>query len=136
MSESTLSHTILVLKLENLRDVRRYLSTIASATKRTTERLVIILFSALFNTDAKLNHAGSWDEVQALLSTVYVEAARVAQETGRVLMDVDVLLWGFETEVSIAQRDGWQGVFRVEGGTFLSILEVLLNFMKELIRLQ
>ena len=129
----TLSHAFLVLKLENLRDVNRYLPAIASATKQTTERLVVILFSDLFNRDSELSHTGSWDEVQALLSTVYVETARVAQEMDRVLMDVDVLLKGFDAEVLIDHQDVWQGIFTVQGGMLPLKLSSLWFFETEML---
>jgi hypothetical protein len=53
--------------------------------------------------------------VQRLLTFVYVKATSIAQEMGKVLMDVDVLLCGLDSEF----RPGFdpEVVFLVEGGT-------------------
>ncbi|KAG6335852.1 hypothetical protein ID866_3242 [Astraeus odoratus] len=83
---------------------------IASAAARTTETLIIVLCSPLFelrpaewsqdrsrpSVIAPFSRTERWDDVQRLLTYVYVQAARVAQDKGRVLMDISVLLKGFE----------------------------------------
>ncbi|EJD05866.1 Nucleotidylyl transferase [Fomitiporia mediterranea MF3/22] len=112
---SAYSHAILALTLENFYEIPDFLPAIAEATERTSERLLIILFSRLFNANAKLSHTGTWNEVQTLLASVYVESTRAAQKLDRILMDVDVLLKGFDAEVCVDSKDGWQGLFLLEG---------------------
>ncbi|KZT09636.1 Nucleotidylyl transferase [Laetiporus sulphureus 93-53] len=88
---------------------------ISTAARQTTANLRIILFSPSFNeatptSDAprggidlrsdrnEYSHAGHWHEVQRLLTFVYVQATKVAQDMGKVLMDIDVLLRGTEEQ--------------------------------------
>ena len=110
------SHAILLLSPANLHDVHRFLPAIASATERTTERLLIVIFSELFNRDSKLSHSGCWNDLQSILASVYVESTYVSHREDRILMDVDVLLRGFDSEVELDRKDGWEGIFRLEGG--------------------
>jgi len=108
-----LAHSILIIHLSGLKDVHNYADAIKAATEQTTERLLIILFCGVFNEDRHLNHSAVWDEVQGLLTFVYVEATRVAQDADRILMDVNVLLRGLDKEVNIREEDGWQHVFTI-----------------------
>ncbi|KAH8117389.1 Nucleotidylyl transferase [Phellopilus nigrolimitatus] len=109
------TRSILILKTDNLHDVRKFSSAISKATRQSTDRLLIIIFCELLNADVHLSRTRSWRDVQTLLTCVYVEATRVSQDADRILMDVDVLLRGLDTEVPIQQEDGWQHVFRVDG---------------------
>lgn len=116
-----LARSILILHLAGLNDAHKFADAIKLATEQTSERLLIILFCDVINEDRHLNHSASWDEVQGLLTFVYVEATRVAQDADRILMDVSVLLRGLEKEVNIREEDGWQHVFALkEGVLFLS----------------
>ncbi|KAI5124568.1 hypothetical protein M0805_003088 [Coniferiporia weirii] len=108
------TRSIFTLRIDSLHDPREFLSAIATATERTTDRLLVIIFCEHFNADANLGHAGSWKEVQTLLTCIYVEATRVSQKADRILFDVDVLLRGLDAEVSI-RDNGWDHLFRLEG---------------------
>ncbi|KAH9930728.1 Nucleotidylyl transferase [Fomitopsis serialis] len=106
----TVRRAALVARVYDLRQPPTFLSAPISAVARhTTDNLRIILFSPLFDqendfptsgreADAeeqakhKFPPSGHWDDVQRLLTYVYVQATRVAQEMNRVLLDVDVLL--------------------------------------------
>ncbi|KAL5533106.1 hypothetical protein ACEPAF_4882 [Sanghuangporus sanghuang] len=112
---ATFSHAILLLKPANLHDVHRFLPAVASATERTTERLLIVIFSELFNKDSKLSYTGCWNDLQSILASVYVESTYVSHREDRVLMDVDVLLRGFDSEVLLDRNDRWEGIFRLDG---------------------
>ncbi|KAK7693750.1 hypothetical protein QCA50_003322 [Cerrena zonata] len=107
-------------------------SSITLATRSTVRQLRIILVSPLFNPSppADFESGGSelqygvsrtsrWDEVQRLLTYVYVQATRVAQEMGRILMDVDVLLHGSNSEVPGIAKESVQRVY--EGACTLII---------------
>ena len=100
----------LIARVYDLRQPPTYLSgPISLVARHTTENLRIILFSPLFDQDgcpssieydpeepvrseSRISAAGHWDDVQRLLTYVYVQATKVAQELNRVLADVDVLL--------------------------------------------
>ena len=68
------------------------------------------------------SRAGSWDEVQRLLTYVYVQATKVAQDLDRVLMEVDVLLKGFDEDLPEELGTGMEVAFRIEGGEFTSLV--------------
>ncbi|THH07294.1 hypothetical protein EW145_g3475 [Phellinidium pouzarii] len=110
-----LTRSILVLNIDNLRDLRKFSSAIAAATERTAERLLVIIFCERFNASTNLSHTQSWKEVQTLLTCVYVETTRVAQEADRILLDVDVLLRGLDAEEIPVKNDGWDHLFVIEG---------------------
>ena len=57
-----------------------------------------------------------WDDVQRLLTYVYVTATRVAQALDRILLDVDVLLKGLDDELPEGFGKDMQIVFRIQGG--------------------
>lgn len=109
------SKSILAIKLSNFNDVRKYLSVVATAAHRTTERLLIILCSELLNASEEYSHTEYWEEVQALLASVYVETSHIAQEADRVLLDVDVLLRGLDEDIYV-EDIGWERTFLIAGG--------------------
>lgn len=104
----------LIAELWDLHQPPTYLATaISTAARKTTDNLRIVLFSPLFDAqftparartadpsgpsrrdDNAFSYTGHFDEVQRLLTYVYVQATSVAQELGRVLVDIDVLLQG------------------------------------------
>lgn len=104
----------LIAELWDLHQPPTYLATaISTAARKTTDNLRIVLFSPLFDAqstparartadpsrpsrrdDNAFSYTGHFDEVQRLLTYVYVQATSVAQELGRVLVDIDVLLKG------------------------------------------
>jgi hypothetical protein len=100
---------------------------IQAATTSTRHRLVIVLFSRLFNhplplsptTFRGVSHTERWDDVHRLLIYVYVQATKVAQDLDKVLMDVDVLLLGIDGEAPEDLGVGMDIVFRVAGGASL-----------------
>lgn len=108
-------------------------SVIHTATCLTKNKLVVILFSPFFNVNRGgstyseslgISHTStsSWKDVQRLLTFVYVQAIKTAQEHGKVLMDVDVLLKGLNEPDSESDIDTLitelqvDAVFRVSGG--------------------
>ncbi|KAF7294815.1 CTP-transf-like domain-containing protein [Mycena indigotica] len=81
-------------------------SPIAHAAQNTHKHLTIILVSPSFDL--------SWNSIQQLLTFVYVQATKVAQDRNRILMQIDVLLHIPNTAIpeSVSSPDV---VFRVEG---------------------
>ena len=101
----------------------------AAATAR--RRLVIVLFSRFFNkgtphshldqgylASQAISHTGKWRAVQEILTYVYVQATKVAQNMEKVLMDVDVLLKGMNEDVDESLGAGMEILFRVSGGAW------------------
>lgn len=87
--------SLLISQLRTLDSSPHHLSSpISYAATRTLKQLRIVLVSPLFNSPSEqgVSRTERWDDVQRLLTYVYVQATKVAQELGRVLMDVDVLL--------------------------------------------
>ncbi|PCH37862.1 Nucleotidylyl transferase [Wolfiporia cocos MD-104 SS10] len=105
-SSESVRRAALLASIYDLGRPPSYLSAaIETAARATTENLRIVLFSRLFDTPAepeplsRVQSAGKqpaerFDDVQRLLTSVYVQATKVAQDMGRVLMDIDVLLQG------------------------------------------
>lgn len=119
MHPLALTKSILVVKLDTLQVPHNLLPIIRAAVECTTERVLILVFCDLFNDDRHLSHTKSWNDVQRLLTLAYVEAAGVAQEKDRVLMEVDVLLRGCDTEVLNIETE-WDHIFLADGGDFFS----------------
>ncbi|TFK92298.1 Nucleotidylyl transferase [Polyporus arcularius HHB13444] len=99
-------------------------SPISTAARKTTEALEIVILSPFFNPPPESDSPSSrptassssrpdvqqlaqlgpdapgisrtayWDDVQRLLTFVYVQATKVAQDMGKILLDIDVLLKG------------------------------------------
>src|SRR6266403_3780433 len=112
-------------------------------------RLVVILFSRLFNTgrrprsplsghrenarrrpsvdssrsngSAGVSHTGCWDDVQRLLTYVYVQATAIAHEFDKVLLQVDVLLRGFDEDLCEDFGKDFEVVIRIEGGASVAL---------------
>lgn len=103
---------------------------IQAAATSARERLVIVLFSRLFNDPLPssstvfrgISHTERWHDVHRLLTYVYVQATKVAQDLDKVLMDVDVLLLGTDGEAPEDVGIGMDIVFRVAGGMYSYIL--------------
>lgn len=115
--------SVLLTTISHLHEPPRFLaSAVEFATRHTLENLRIIFVSALFNPQASnswkdftrapgpaesvvqdgtqgISHTEHWDDVQRLLTFVYAQATKVAQEMGKVLMDIDVLLKGSEEQL-------------------------------------
>lgn len=92
--------TYLLARLDSVDVVPHFLSgPISSATRITLGQLRIVLVSPLFDTRDSTEGPSAlgttrWDNVQSILTYVYVQATKVAQELNRILMDIDVLLLG------------------------------------------
>ncbi|KAI0372933.1 Nucleotidylyl transferase [Pilatotrama ljubarskyi] len=109
-------HTLLLTTVHDLHDTPNFLaSSVSTAARKTTERLRIVILSPFFNPPLRHSHGQStgaatatagdaavpgisrtqyWDDVQRLLTFVYVQATKVAQDMGKILLDIDVLLRG------------------------------------------
>lgn len=109
------TNSLLFARLPNL-STPHFLSTLISdAAASTKERLLIILFSPLFK-DGAISHTESWDAVQCILTFVYVQATKIAQDADRVLMDVDVLLKASDEEIGEDVLAEMEAVYLVQGG--------------------
>src|SRR6266852_3798347 len=114
LPNATASHALLLATLNDLSTPCFLAPAVAGAARCVRDRLVVILFSRLFNTgrrprsplsghreNAKRNpsvdssrsnsstgvsHTGCWDDIQRLLTYVYVQATTVAQELDKVLL--------------------------------------------------
>jgi pantetheine-phosphate adenylyltransferase len=104
-----------------------------TAATLTKHKLIIVLFSRFFNVKHEgltfpetlaISHTArsSWNDVQKLLTYVYVQATKAAQEMGKVLMDIDILLKGLNDDhleadlESLVSDLGVEVVFRISGG--------------------
>ncbi|KZT26556.1 Nucleotidylyl transferase [Neolentinus lepideus HHB14362 ss-1] len=110
-----LDRALLLAHLESFEVAHALGLAISHITARTRTRLLIVLVSELFNADKGISPTAAWDDVQRLLTYVYVQATRIAQEHDRVLMDVDVLLKGTADKLSEGLGDGMQRLFRIAG---------------------
>ncbi|KII88301.1 hypothetical protein PLICRDRAFT_111436 [Plicaturopsis crispa FD-325 SS-3] len=129
---SSISSTLLLATLPSFSTPHFLAPIIQAAASATRNKLTIILFSRLFNRTLR-QHEGqgrtrsdssssliptrteSFDVVQRLLTFTYVQATRIAQDQGKVLMQVDVLLKGFNEAVPPTIAEGVELVFRVKG---------------------
>jgi hypothetical protein len=98
MSSSTYASTddvaLVLANVPGIFDPHPLIPVIQAAATTARHRLTIVLFSPLFSTseDATVSRTELWDEMQRLLGFVYVQATKVAQDMGKILLDVDVLL--------------------------------------------
>lgn len=126
----TVDHALLLATLPSLATPYFLSPIITAAVSATRQRLIIILFSrffnasSLFNSHQRIVHTDPerWNEVQRLLTHVYVQATKVAQEFDKILLEVDVLLKGMDEDVPGDLGSGLDIVFRVNGGTSTSSL--------------
>lgn len=89
---------------------------ITAAVAATTETLVVVLVSPLFElpqTQASISRTQQWDAVQRLFTYVYAQATRAAQDNGRILMDISVLL---KASLSAELAIDMNVCFLVDGG--------------------
>ncbi len=73
-----------------------------------------------------VSRTGYFEDVQRLLTFVYVQATKVAQDLDRVLLDVDVLLKGTSTAADAFPDDIVRDAGRIFSGEYSSIR---LNFV-------
>ena len=144
LPNATAPHALVLATVNNLSTPCFLAPAIAGAARCVRDRLVIILFSRLFNTgrrprspftgrsektrrrdssgsfrsdsSAGVSHTECWDDIQRLLTYVYVQATAVAQELDNVLLQVDVLLRGFDEDLSEDFGNDFDVVIRIEGG--------------------
>src|SRR5258708_2425444 len=141
LPNATASRALILATLNDLSTPRFLAPAVAGAARCVRDRLVVILFSRLFNTghrphsplhenarrrpsvdssgsnsSAGVSHTGCWDDVQRLLTYVYVQATAVAQELDKVLLQVDVLLRGFDEDLYEDFGKDFEVVIRIEGG--------------------
>ncbi|KXN91498.1 Phosphopantetheine adenylyltransferase [Leucoagaricus sp. SymC.cos] len=127
-THESVDRALLLATLPRLSTPQFLVPVIAHATSSTRKRLVIVLFSRFFNKGAlnshldqgylasqAISHTGGWRAVQEIITYVYVQATKVAQNMGKVLMDVDVLLKGMNEEVDESLGTGMEILFRVSG---------------------
>ncbi|KAN0123903.1 Nucleotidylyl transferase [Russula decolorans] len=143
LPNATASHALLLATLNDSSTPSFLAPAVAGAARCVRDRLVVILFSRLFNTGrrprsplcghrenakrrpsvdssrsnspAGVSHTGCWDDVQRLLTYVYVQATAVAQELDKVLLQVDVLLRGFDEDLCEDFGKDFEVVIRIEG---------------------
>jgi len=110
---------VLFATLDNLSVPQHLAGVISSVTQWTQERLVIVLASPLFDepkpghNSNPIPHSENWKEVQGLLTFVYVQATNVAQQQGKVLMEVDVLLKGVDEALPDDTANGFDTLYRL-----------------------
>ncbi|KAI0256648.1 Nucleotidylyl transferase [Lactifluus subvellereus] len=143
LPNATASHALLLATVNDLSTPCFLAPAIAGAARCVRDRLVIILFSRLFNTgrrprspfagrsektrrrdssgsvrsdsSAGVSHTECWDDIQRFLTYVYVQTTTVAQELDNVLLLVDVLLRGFDEDLSEDFGKDFDVVIRIEG---------------------
>ncbi|CAK5277353.1 unnamed protein product [Mycena citricolor] len=91
---SRLTNAVLYASIPDL-SIPYFLATaITEGARRTHGRLIIVLTSPVFADSQAVSHAATWKLVQTLLTFVYVQTTKVAQEMNKILLEVDVLLRG------------------------------------------
>lgn len=110
--------------LHNVDSVPHFLAgPIATAAAKTAKALQIVLVSPLFDassTESQGHHPTAlgttrFEDVQSVLTYVYVQATKVAQEMDKILMDVDVLLKGEDEVLEDCAIEGAQAIYRLRG---------------------
>ena len=116
-------HALLLAPIKTIETTPHHLATsIAIAAAKTREHLRIVLVSSLFDSPVAegqtvikgISRTTKWDEVQRLLTYVYVQATKKAQEMDKVLMEIDVLLEGENDTLPEYLSTEIQQIFRGE----------------------
>jgi pantetheine-phosphate adenylyltransferase len=118
-----LDSSVIYASLSSLSIPHFLTTTIVHAAQRTRSHLLIIL---LLDPALVLSHTACWNDVQQLLTFVYVQATKVAQDMNRLLMNIDVLLVGPNDrlpELFVAP----QVLFRVDGGMCAALTAFFTN---------
>ena len=96
-------HSVLLTTVHSLADTPNFLaSAVSTAARHSTETLRIVVLSPLFDPPADdaaaplapgggISRTAHFEAVQRLLTFVYVQATKVAQDVDRILLDVSVL---------------------------------------------
>ncbi|KAJ3993588.1 hypothetical protein F5050DRAFT_1714370 [Lentinula boryana] len=108
---------LLLASLPSLSTPHFLAPVIVSAANAASGRLCVVLFSRLFDPDA-ISHTRNWDNVQRLLTYIYVQATKTAQDMDNPLLQVDVLLKGMSMQETLPEDigEGCEVVYRVSGG--------------------
>ncbi|KAG0705064.1 hypothetical protein DFH29DRAFT_908630 [Suillus ampliporus] len=113
---SGIKHAVLFAYLQDIETPHHLGPAIASVAAATTEALVIVLFSQLFRSSSDtLNRIKQWDDVHRLLTYVYVKATKAAQDLGKVLMDISVVLKDPSESFPNDFGNGMDMCFRIQG---------------------
>ncbi|KIK57627.1 hypothetical protein GYMLUDRAFT_45789 [Collybiopsis luxurians FD-317 M1] len=122
-SPETKSSIVLLASLPSLSRPDFLAPAITAATREARHSLRIVLFSRLFDADA-ISHTRNFGNVQSLLTYVYVQAAQVAQDMDKILLQIDVLLKGLNEKGILPEEIGQdcKVVFRVSGDVIAAAL--------------
>ncbi|KAJ8472668.1 hypothetical protein ONZ45_g16571 [Pleurotus djamor] len=105
--------TLLFASLKDL-STPHFLSTLISdAAASTLDRLLIVLVLPPQAQDT--SHTKQWNAVQRILTFVYVQATKVAQDADRVLMSIDVVLKATDRELADVDVTNMEAVYLVQG---------------------
>ncbi|KAL4254050.1 hypothetical protein ABKN59_002486 [Abortiporus biennis] len=119
---SIVDNALLITSIPTIWTAPHHLSApISIAASKTLKHLRIVLISPQFDSIEiendhivkGISHTGRWDEVQRLLTYVYVQATKVAQEMDKVLMEIDVLLYGSNETLPDFLGNDIQRIYRV-----------------------
>ncbi|THU81257.1 Nucleotidylyl transferase [Dendrothele bispora CBS 962.96] len=121
-----MKNAVLLATLESLHTPHHLANAIVTAATTTRNRLTIVLFARFFNTnsDHGLSHTAVWDDVQRLLTFVYVQATKVAQDKDNILLHIDVLLKGFDQAIPDEILQDVDAVYHVSGGDGLPTIQL------------
>ncbi|KAI0636704.1 Nucleotidylyl transferase [Trametes polyzona] len=90
--------TLLLTTIHNVHDAPSFLAApVATAARTSTYSVRIVILSDDFADEPRpsrepFSRTAHWDDVQRLLTFVYVQATKVAQDMGKILLNIDVLL--------------------------------------------
>jgi pantetheine-phosphate adenylyltransferase len=120
-AQKSLQSAILILPISSISEYQHFGPWIDHAATSTTNRLLVILVSPLFDVEnGGINPTGTWESMERLISFIYTRASWVAVRLDRVLMRIDVVLHAATTSVlSGIEKEknyGWNAVFVPEGG--------------------
>jgi len=113
-----MNNALLLATLDSLQTPHHLARAIVTAATAAQKRLCIVLFARFFNNDKDgISHTGAWDDVQRLLTYVYVQATKVAQDKDNILFNIDVLLKGLDDPIPDEIVQDVDVVYRVSGGS-------------------
>ncbi|OJT09123.1 Phosphopantetheine adenylyltransferase [Trametes pubescens] len=127
-------HTLLLTTVHNLHDAPNFLAApVSTAARTSTQGLRIVILSPFFDlppdsgsgsdgTSRGLSRTAHWDDVQRLLTFVYVQATKVAQDLGNILLDIDVLLRGTAVADAFPERVALEAERIFSGAPDITIL--------------
>jgi pantetheine-phosphate adenylyltransferase len=116
----TVTNALVLATLPSLAVPYFLFPAITTAATAATDRLTIVLFSRLFNdhgAGTEHSHTAQWQLVHRLLTYIYVQVSKVAQDMDKILLDANVLLKGMDEELPASVIAGVDITYRVRGGT-------------------